>query len=159
MTITFAFGRHAKSDWGIGNVRDHDRPLNARGTRDAPQIAHRLIDGGFRPDTIVSSTAVRARTTAEFYADALDVPLRLDANLYGADDDTLLQVASESGSTNVLLVAHDPGLSVLAYRITGKVGEMPTCGVVIAEWDTDDWEDVRRSEPTRWQFIAPKVAS
>ncbi|MCH5374620.1 MAG: histidine phosphatase family protein, partial [Planctomycetes bacterium] len=30
--------RHAKSSWGDPSLADHDRPLNARGKRDAPRM-------------------------------------------------------------------------------------------------------------------------
>jgi phosphohistidine phosphatase len=36
--------RHAKSDWNDASLSDFDRPLNERGKRDAPVMAHRLLD-------------------------------------------------------------------------------------------------------------------
>ncbi|MBN9170688.1 MAG: histidine phosphatase family protein [Microbacterium sp.] len=58
--IRLALVRHAKSDWSDDGIADHDRPLNARGERDAPAMARRLAVTGFAPDVIVSSTATRA---------------------------------------------------------------------------------------------------
>ncbi len=52
--------RHAKSDWGNPGLDDHDRPLNDRGVRDAPRMARGLAETGFRPEVILSSTALRA---------------------------------------------------------------------------------------------------
>ena len=63
--------RHAKSDWGDPGLPDHERPLNARGTANAPMMARRLADTGITVDRIVSSTAVRARTTAAAFGAAL----------------------------------------------------------------------------------------
>ena len=64
---TIVIARHAKSDWATG-LSDHDRPLNARGKLDAPRMGQALNELGFQPDLIISSSAVRARTTAEIVA-------------------------------------------------------------------------------------------
>jgi phosphohistidine phosphatase len=114
--IRLALVRHAKSDWSDPSLDDHDRPLNDRGLRDGPKMARRLADSGFAPDTILSSTALRARTTAGFFGDAFGLDVRLDPELYGAPASVVLQVAAESGVPSVMVVAHDPGMSVLAGR-------------------------------------------
>ena len=85
--------RHAKSAWDDPTLDDHDRPLNDRGMHDAPRMAKRLAEAGFRPDVILSSTAVRARTTAEAFGAALRVAVSLDPDLYGAPAGSLLRVA------------------------------------------------------------------
>lgn len=56
--------RHAKSDWGDASLTDHDRPLNARGRQNAPMMAERLAETEPAAPRIISSTALRARTTA-----------------------------------------------------------------------------------------------
>ena len=63
--------RHAKSDWDHPGLSDHDRPLNDRGRRDCPRMAEALRSRGITPDLIVTSTAVRAATTAEAIAGGL----------------------------------------------------------------------------------------
>ncbi len=66
--------RHAKSSWSDLSRGDFDRPLNARGLRDAPRMGAHLKEAGLAPvDRIVSSPALRARTTAECIAEALGV--------------------------------------------------------------------------------------
>ena len=71
--IRLVLVRHAKSDWANPSIDDHDRPLNARGLRDAPRMARALAGTGFRPEVILSSTALRARTTCLLYtSDAAD---------------------------------------------------------------------------------------
>ena len=96
--IRLALVRHAKSDWGDPSLDDHDRPLNDRGMRDAPRMARRLAETGFRPDVILSSTALRARTTAEAFGAELRVAVSLDPELYGAPARTLLAVAAATGA-------------------------------------------------------------
>ena len=88
--IRLVLVRHAKSDWGDPSLDDHDRPLNDRGIRDAPRMARKLAETDFRPEVILSSTALRARTTAEAFAAEFDVAVDLDPELYGAPGAVLL---------------------------------------------------------------------
>ena len=62
--------RHAKSSWKEQDLPDHDRPLNKRGKNDAPRMGKLLKDEDLIPDLIMSSTAVRAKKTAELVAKA-----------------------------------------------------------------------------------------
>src|SRR4029434_8634311 len=64
--------RHAKSSWDDAALSDKDRPLDDRGKRDAPKMGKRLAKRDVKPDLILSSPAVRARTTAEIIAKKLD---------------------------------------------------------------------------------------
>lgn len=60
--------RHAKSSWKDFSLDDFERPLNKRGKSDAPLMGAKLHDKKVVPDTILSSPAVRAKTTAEIIA-------------------------------------------------------------------------------------------
>ena len=57
--------RHAKSAWNTDAASDFDRPLTARGERDAERMAEWLADVDIVPDAILSSSAVRAKTTVQ----------------------------------------------------------------------------------------------
>lgn len=79
--ISFWFLRHGETDWNVqgisqGNV---DIPLNATGIAQARAAADRLRHRGIA--TIVSSPLSRARVTAEFVGEALDLPVALDPDL------------------------------------------------------------------------------
>ncbi len=148
--------RHAKSDWGAPLLDDHDRPLNRRGLRDAPAAAARLAATGLRPDAILSSTALRARSTADAFGAALGVAVTTDAALYGASPAALLRAAVDADVSAVLLVAHDPGMSLLAERLSdGRIDRMPTCAVATFEWDQDDWAVATALPADRIAFDAP----
>lgn len=163
---TLILVRHAKSDWGDATVKDHDRALNERGLADAPVMAQRLVAdlalSGTHVDALLSSTALRARTTATFFGDALHLTPELDEDLYGASARTLLAVAAARGSASVVIVAHDPGLTVLAERLSGGgIGHMPTCGVATFRWSSrdwaaDDWEVASALDPDSWSFDSPR---
>ena len=66
--------RHAKSSWDNPALADFDRPLNARGERDAPRMAQHVRRALGIPDRIVSSPALRALTTARVFAETLALP-------------------------------------------------------------------------------------
>ncbi|MCT9820674.1 histidine phosphatase family protein [Microbacterium sp. W1N] len=153
--------RHAKSDWGDARLDDHDRPLNDRGLRDAPVLAQRLAATGVRPGVLLSSTALRARTTAEFFGAALGLTPQLRDELYGAPARTLRAAAAaagtQAGAEGVVVVAHDPGMTVLADDLSGGgIGHMTTCAVATFRWDTDDWEVAAATDPASWDFDSPR---
>jgi len=153
---TLVLVRHAKSDWGSPSRDDHDRPLNARGLRDAPALAARVAERDLRLGAIIASTAVRARTTAEFFGAALGLKPELDADLYGAPASALLAAATNRGLDAVMVVAHDPGMTVLAERLSGgEIGHMPTCAVATFRWTTDDWDVATATDPDEWDFDSP----
>ena len=60
--------RHAKANPPQQGLPDHDRVLNDRGRRDAPEMGRRLAQRGLRPDLVITSTAARARATAHLLA-------------------------------------------------------------------------------------------
>ena len=64
--------RHAKSSWDDSTLDDHERPLNQRGKANAPIMAKRLQKLGIKPDMLFSSTAERAASTAQVFAEHLD---------------------------------------------------------------------------------------
>ena len=159
--IRLALVRHAKSDWGDPMVDDHDRPLNDRGRRDAPVMAARLAEAGFRPGVILSSTALRAQTTARAFADVWALRVHLQDRLYGASPRVLVAAAAEAGADpgidSVLVVAHDPGLSLLAGQLSGgEIAHMPTCAVATFTWDAEDWDVATALEPADWTFDSPR---
>ncbi len=113
-----------------------------------------------RPARILSSTAVRARTTAQVFADALGLEVETDEGLYGAPGARLLAAAAASGVTDVVVVAHDPGMTVLAEQLSGGgIGAMPTCAVATFIWDTDDWDVATAVPPARWSVDTPRDVS
>ncbi|GAA1678713.1 SixA phosphatase family protein [Microbacterium lacus] len=155
--IRLVLVRHAKSDWGDPSLDDHDRPLNDRGLRDAPRMARALAETGFRPDVIRSSTALRARTTAEAFAAQFDVGVDLVPELYGAPAGTLLAVAAATRAERAMIVAHDPGMTVLAERLSGGgIAHMPTCAVATFTWAEDDWDVAAAIDPAEWTFDSPR---
>ena len=136
--------RHAKSDWGNAGLKDFDRPLNKRGKANAPEMAERLVKAKIIPELIISSPALRALTTAKFFADTWQLPLndiQQEPEIYEANVNTLLKIINglPNQYQKIAMFGHNPGFSDLATYLNGHVHEMPTCGVIILEFPFDDW--------------------
>ena len=104
--------RHAKSDWSVP-AADIDRPLNARGRRDAPAIGRWIADRRLPVDAAVISPAARTRATWQLLAEAagLDVAPGLDRGIYLGEADDLAEAVRtlDSAARCAVLVGHAPG--------------------------------------------------
>lgn len=111
--------RHAKSDHPAG-VPDRDRPLSPRGAGDAAAVGRELTRFDAVPDTILSSPAVRAATTADIArrAGGWDAPVTLVDDLYGGGVGAVL-AALGRGAGRVLVVGHEPTWSMAVERLIG----------------------------------------
>ena len=138
--------RHAKSSWDQPGLRDHDRPLNPRGRRDAPRMGRFLAERDLVPDRIVSSTAVRAHSTAELAAAEFDreVEIETTSDLYHASPDAYVDVVEAMGGAEerLMVVGHNPGITSLVWQLTGEGEYMPTAALAAVELEIDDWSEL-----------------
>jgi len=157
--------RHAKSDWNHPELADFDRPLNGRGGRDAPFMGKMLASQGLCPDYFIASPSKRARMTAMAIAEAVAFPM--DAiewrqALYLASPDTLLaQIRHvDSGAKRLALIAHNPGLTVLANRLAAPLGisisNLPTCGIARFQVEIKAWSEAGPERVMNAAFDHPK---
>lgn len=115
--------RHAKSDWEEP-LTDHERPLAARGVRDATAAGRLLAVRGWRPDLVLCSTAVRTVQTwqraSAAGADAGEVQ-QTDA-IYEASTGQLLGLVQETPEAvgSLMLIGHGPGLPGLAVTLGSR---------------------------------------
>ena len=138
--------RHAKSDRDPSYASDHERPLAARGRRDAPRMARLMQRQGVTPQLILSSDALRARQTAELVHEALaDAELRLDARLYGAGVEDAYTVLAELPAevSCVLMIGHNPGLEMLVDELSGRDDALlKTCSVAVLQLSLGSWSEI-----------------
>ena len=116
--------RHAEAERAAGSGRDRDRGLSARGRGDAAAMGRALAARGLRPDLALVSPAARTRQTWELLHDAFgDVQIRDDDALYNGGADALRRLieAVEDEAGCLMLVAHNPGVHLLAveYLVEG----------------------------------------
>jgi phosphohistidine phosphatase len=152
--------RHAKSDWDDPSLRDFDRPLAARGERDAPRIGKALRKRGLLPDLIISSPAARAKETIEAVITAakMDADVHFDETVYGASSPELISLITRlpDAASCVLLVGHNPGLEDLVGRLSGSHERMPTAALACIEFQIDHWEDVNDGAGRLAWLLTPK---
>ncbi len=153
--------RHGKSDWHAEYAQDRDRPLNPRGERAANTMGVVLRRLGEAPDRIVSSTAVRAESTAEMarLSGGWSGPLELADALYGASPAGVLAVAARQGgdAERLMLVGHEPTWSMLTTQLTGGRVDVRTGTVVAIDLDIDDWSQAPQASGTVAYALHPKM--
>jgi phosphohistidine phosphatase len=146
--------RHAKSSWKDSSIADHDRPLNKRGEKAAPAMGRLLKTEKLVPDLILSSTAVRARSTAEAVARSSSYrgKVELLESLYLATAGKLLseaQTHAPDSATRLLLVAHNPGMEDLVEILSGKRESFPTAGLAVFEVLIESWRKLELGVETK----------
>jgi phosphohistidine phosphatase len=126
--------RHAKSDWNASYQADHDRPLAPRGVA-AAQTMGRFLGALKRPPAqILSSTALRARRTAEIAREhgGWQTEIEVLAELYAATETQMLEISRAAGKGvqgPLLVVGHEPALSALIRLLSGAMVRFPTAAV------------------------------
>lgn len=154
--------RHAKSDWNDLSLSDFERPLNKRGEKNAFFMGELLAQHKIHPDLIVSSPAVRVKITAKEIAKKMGYNTKeivYAEELYLADVDTIEEVLKKvpSSKKTVLLVGHNPGLTLFAEYISGyNIDNIPTCGIFCVTLKNDDWKSIGRGTAEFVSFDYPK---
>lgn len=154
--------RHAKSSWKFEELSDHDRPLNKRGRKDAQLMGSELSNRDVSIELIVSSSAVRAITTATLIAKELDYDIEriaIDERIYRADKSELLEVIRDAPMEvdELMLVGHNFAITELANILSPEpIADMPTASVVSLTFSTDNWREIGKEHATFNFFDFPK---
>jgi phosphohistidine phosphatase len=115
--------RHAEAREG---THDDERPLTARGRRQAKAAGLALRRLGVHLDACLCSPKVRAQQTAELACEALGVPVTPTPALGGEPFDVGDLTA---GLDDVLLVGHDPSFTMTLHDLTGAQARMAKGGL------------------------------
>lgn len=166
--------RHAKTETDAPSGHDHDRRLDDRGRSDAAEIGRWIGRNPPFPDLVLVSTAVRARQTWDLVWEAMQdrVPapeVEIVDDIYGAEPTQLLRMvrmASASDPNRLMLVGHNPGMHELALMLAGNGDKaarkaleenLPTSGLAVLDFDTDDWTEVAFRRGKLALFVSPKL--
>jgi len=171
--------RHAKTEHDAPSGQDQDRRLDDRGRLDAAAIGTWIGRSPPLPDTVLVSTAVRARQTWEIAGQAmLDVAREPAASkwqvefldeIYGAEPAQLLgivRMAEVADPKTLMLVGHNPGMHELALMLADGGDEaakkalqdnLPTAGLAILDFALDDWSEVTFRGGKLVRFTSPKL--
>ncbi|MCW8328750.1 histidine phosphatase family protein [Photobacterium sp. SDRW27] len=155
--------RHAKSSWDDPTLDDHERPLNSRGMKNAPEMVHRLNAWQSGPQLIVSSSALRAVQTACFFSQGLTGQPKLEtrAELYTESAFELFDLIKESSAQvdRLMMVGHNPAISDLGNMLGLATDNIPTCGVVVFGFEVDCWQAIASEQASTFYFDFPKRKS
>jgi len=156
--------RHGKAERGSGSgIRDHDLPFTRGGEQEARSVAHILIEAGCIPNIILTSSAHRAVKTAEFLANSLGLHDKVHSLpiLYEGTADHYLHTIQQlpAAITTVLIIGHNPSVSVLAQSLRGhgiSPSHFTTGAIACIEMDVHSWTEVSFHLGTcRW-FYQPE---
>jgi len=148
--------RHAKSSWNHPGLSDHDRPLNKRGLSDSPRMAQFMNRQKLAPSLILSSSANRAKTTAELFQSHLEAPSQWEIveDFYLAPPEIYLgrvmRIPDEI--SQAILIGHNPGLETLVEQLAGETHRMPTAAIAGFHTQISSWSSLS-TETSSMNFL------
>ena len=153
--------RHAKSSWDHPELHDHDRPLNKRGSREAPKVGRYLKEHDLVPDLIISSTARRARDTAQAVSEESGFMGQIDLyqDLYLSDTSCYLDILHclPDEADRVLVVGHNPEMEDLLTLLTDVTEHMTTATLAQVDLPISRWQELNEATDGRLQNLwAPR---
>lgn len=153
--------RHAKAEDPAPGQGDRARRLKRRGVKAARLLGRTLARLEEAPDLVLSSDAARARETAE-HAESeggWKAPLELRPKIYEAGTTTLLAEirAVDAGVKRLLLVGHQPGLSLLIAELIGSEPDFPTAALARIDFALARWSEIGPKTGKLAWLVTPEV--
>ncbi len=163
--------RHADTERGDGRGGDHKRQLTEEGTEESANIGRWITETGLSIDTVLCSTAARARETLEqLGCPDLEAKASFSDELYLATTGELLHILSQldDSRSSVLVIGHNPGLRELC-RILAVDGDpkaletvstrLQTGALVEISLPAETWADISRQSGTIHRYVDPASLS
>lgn len=143
--------RHAETQPQQPGQSDFDRQLLPKGLTQIQNLTQHLTELKISFDSIICSTAVRAKTTATLLADSLNMGDKIHFNpiIYSAEADELLGLIHETDPEikSLMIVGHNPTLSNLGFYICkGLLEGLRTCDLLWIELDISTWNEVQKGK-------------
>jgi phosphohistidine phosphatase len=160
--------RHAKAEKAEPGLRDRDRPLNARGQKDAAKLAAYMVRHALLPDRVIVSSARRTRETWDRMVPAFSTvpPVDYEDRLYESGPDAILAVirGADRSAPVLLVVGHNPGLHDTARLLVKPVADevhqlddgLPTCGLVVLDFAANDWRKLATGGVRLERLVTPR---
>ncbi len=161
--------RHAKADYPRG-VADHERPLAARGHREAPLAGRWMLQHGVVPDFILCSSALRTRQTCTWVCqelgDLAPTP-KLEDDLYDGGAARMLAMINHvpEAVTSLLLISHFPTVQDVALRLASRDSDQeayldlaerfPTSAFAVLE-HSSTWAELDGQDARLTDFVVPR---
>lgn len=136
--------RHAHASRANPRLSDHARPLDERGVEEALQVGQLMRGEDAHPTLLLSSTAERARRTAQAVVAACGGELALHASLYNAPADSYLRLLCDLPDEveRAMVVGHNPGLEVLLFTLTRCDEVLTPAALAQVELPIEQWAEL-----------------
>jgi phosphohistidine phosphatase len=138
--------RHGQATPEAESGSDHERELTLRGQAEVRRAAEALKERPSPPTLVLSSSAARAKQTAELCLAALPakVSLKVMDDLYLAEPPSYLSALAQRAEPHgaVLVVGHNPGLEALVYVLSSCSEHLATASLVELSLPIAGWAEV-----------------
>lgn len=154
--------RHAKTEPGAFGINDFDRQLTNNGKEATIEISARLKEKGIMIDALFSSTAKRAKATADAFIKEFSLQeekVFFINDLYLPPPNIFFQIIAktENQVATLAVVSHNDGITNFANMLTNtRIDNIPTCGVFAVIAECKSWEEFKNASKEFWFFEAPK---
>ena len=137
--------RHGKANWDKDFSTDHDKTLAPRGIKGAKKMGQYLSQNNEIPDLVISSTAIRAKSTANLAIKAgkWACPLLFNEIIYTGSTNDLLTIIKEQDNTlnSICIVGHEPKFSNFIHHSTNnKQTKFSTGSMAKINFDISKWK-------------------
>lgn len=149
--------RHAKSDWPE-DTDDFHRPLTEKGAHTARKMGGFLAKQTLGIQQLITSDALRAKTTAVAMNEHLQLSLGEDHRLYNPTEKNFASVLYDLSDeiSCVALFSHNNGISNFANSLSEEALIFPTAGVAVFEIETENWAEFEGKPARLLHFYRPK---
>ena len=153
--------RHGKSNWNAQYDNDHERPLSRRGVKAAKLMGKYAFRIKQVPDKIISSSALRAKTTAELAVKFgnWNSDFSLNSEIYHCSKETLQTIITKQDPNihDICLVGHQPTFLFFLNELTGEnLLRCPTASMAKITLTVDRWKEVEPGKGFLSWFKSPK---
>jgi len=156
--------RHAKSDRSNPDWLDIERPLTDRGRDDANKIGKFLKRSKIKIDTVISSSAIRAKETAAYFCDGMGLQIDiLEEELFYSDNyNEVIEGINriDNKFNTVVVIGHNPSFTDIFSKLCSDNFadiKLPTGGIYSIEFHMSTWEDSTLQGGCLTWFITPKL--
>lgn len=153
--------RHADAEFSQ-DTDDFNRRLSPKGLEDAEHLKQAMLDGGYTPNTVYCSPAIRTKMTFDtlgLNTSNITRPKELYSGTAGDYFHALQN--TNNAHDRVLLVGHNPSIHEIVrllakQRDDTRLLSYRPCTLTILETDISNWADLTPANAVIKDVIAPR---
>ena len=139
------------------------RDILSEGIKQSEYIGKFILENGINIEKVISSSAKRTTQTSIALVKAINYPIsdiQFEDTIYHSSVTIMMQFINDVDNSidTMMLVAHNPGISMLCDYLCGDFFEFPTLGMVKITFDTQDWQEIFRDTGSLEWVDYPKMS-